>query len=222
VRWAALLALGEIGDPEAVPCCVEALKDNNRYVRYGSAVALGKLLWQPWDDEGQAYYFIALQDWDAVRSLGKAAAGPLRTLLRDDDPHVRIRLIDLLSRTGAADASGGCSVALKDPSDPVRYRAVLSAVKCGLAAERLPLLLAQRERTGPSPAAAALLNFLFLGIGYNYIGKWWGFLVFMTYMSIIVLAQLQLGPVLPYLLASPVTALFAVQTYFAARRMADT
>jgi hypothetical protein len=83
-------------------------------------------------------------------------------------------------------------------------------------------MLARRERTGPNPLAAALLNFLFLGLGYNYLGKWWGFPVFMTYMSIIVLAQLVVGPFLPYLVAYPVTALVGLLTYYQAQQMPDT
>jgi hypothetical protein len=83
-------------------------------------------------------------------------------------------------------------------------------------------MLAGRERTGPNPAAAALLNFLFLGLGYNYLGKWWGFPVFMTYMSIIVLSQLAVGPFLPYLIAYPVTAVLAVHTYYLAQGMPDS
>lgn len=222
VRWTALLALGEIGHPGAISCCIAMLEDPNRYVRFGAVSALRKLRWNPPDTALLAQSCIALQDWKAVRALGPATAEPLRRMLKDDDPSTRIKLIELLSQTGAPDASEGCALALEDPKDSVRYMGLISSLRCGLAAERLPLLLARRERTGPNPAAAALLNFLFLGIGYNYIGKWWGFLVFMTYMTVIVLAQLQLGPFLPYLLAYPVTALFAVQTYYEAKRIADS
>jgi len=95
-------------------------------------------------------------------------------------------------------------------------------MNCGLASHDLPLMVAGRERTGPDPAAAALLNFLFLGIGYNYLGKWWGFPVFMTYMSVLVLAQLAMGPFLPYLIAYPLTALFGIHTYYLAERMSDS
>jgi HEAT repeat protein len=221
VRLEALLALGVIGDPLAVPVCRESLRDRCRYIRYGSSVALGRLRWEPKDDEAWAYYFIGLQDWDGLRSLGKSASGPMLDILKDDDPQVRMHLIDLLSRTGSPRARDACTRLLKDPRDSVRYMTVLSSIKSGLAAKHLPLLLSQRERTGPDPAVAAVLNFLFLGIGYNYMGRWWGFLVFMSYMSIIVLAQLRLGPFLPYLLAYPITALFAIQTYREVKRMAD-
>ena len=221
VRFSALLSLGESDDPVARSCCTEALQDANRYVRYAAAAALRKSLWQPPDRRQLAYYCIAQQDWAAVRELGKAAAGPLTEMLKDDEASTRIKLIELLSEAGTSEAADGCAFALKDPRDTVRYQGLLSAVRCGLSDERLPLLLARRERTGPNPTAAAILNFLFLGIGYNYIGKWWGFLVFMSFMSIIVLAQLQMGPFLPYILAYPVTAVLAVQTYYEAKRIGD-
>lgn len=40
VRWAAALALGEIGSPNAIPSLVRLLRDNSRYLRYGAAQAL--------------------------------------------------------------------------------------------------------------------------------------------------------------------------------------
>jgi hypothetical protein len=43
----------------------------------------------------------------------------------------------------------------------------------------------------------------------------------MSYLSIIVLTQLQLGPFVPYLIAYPVTALFAVQTFLIAKQKQD-
>jgi hypothetical protein len=43
----------------------------------------------------------------------------------------------------------------------------------------------------------------------------------MSYASIIVLAQLASGPFLPYLIAYPITAIFAVQTFFMAKKMPD-
>jgi hypothetical protein len=43
----------------------------------------------------------------------------------------------------------------------------------------------------------------------------------MAYMSVLVLAQLALGPFIPYAIAYPVTAVLGVHTYFMAERMAD-
>jgi len=221
VRWAAVLALGELGDQRALPHLVSALKDKNRYIRYGAASVLTRLHWQPEDKSVKAYYFIALQKWDAILEMGSDATGPLADMQKDHDPVIRQQILELLGRIGDPDAKNSCQNALKDRDASVRWTAVLASAKCNVPTARLPVLLALRERTGSNPAAAALLNFLFLGIGYNYLGKWWGFLVFMAYMSILVLAQLELGPFVPYLLAYPITALFAVQTYFMAKRMAD-
>jgi len=222
VRWAAVLVLGEIDTPDAIPALVPLLRDPNRYIRNGAATALGRLGWHPSDETDTAYLLIAHQDWESVRHLGEAALPPLRDLLRDDDPDTRATIISILGTMDDRHAQAGCLKALKDRDPRVRWNAVLASMNCGLASHELPLMVAVRERTGPDPAAAAILNFLFLGIGYNYIGKWWGFPVFMTYMSVLVLAQLAMGPFLPYLIAYPVTALFGIHTYYLAERMSDS
>lgn len=222
VRWAAVLALGEIGTPGAIPALVPLLRDPNRYIRNGAATALGRLGWHPPDETDTAYLLIAHQNWESVRHLGEAALSPLRDLLRDDDPDTRVKIVSILGTIDDRHAQAGCRKALKDRDPRVRWNAVLASMNCGLASHELPLMVAGRERTGPDPAAAAILNFLFLGIGYNYIGKWWGFPVFMTYMSVLVLAQLAMGPFLPYLIAYPVTALFGIHTYYLAERMSDS
>ena len=73
VRWAAVLALGEIGSPDAIPFLVPLLRDPNRYLRYGAATALGRLGWQPENEADTVYLLIARQDWESVRHLGAAA-----------------------------------------------------------------------------------------------------------------------------------------------------
>jgi hypothetical protein len=221
VRWAAVQALGGIGSSDAMPVLVPLLRDPDRYLRYGAATTLGRLGWRPEEAEANAYLLIALQDWDAVRHLGAAATRPLRDMFRDKDPATRERIAAVLGQIGDPSAQSACLATLKDRDPRVRWRAVLASMNCGLAAHDLPIMVAARERGGPNPAAAALLNFLFLGIGYNYIGKWWGFPVFMTYLSILVLAQLALGPFLPYLIAYPVTAVLGIHTYYLAERMSD-
>jgi HEAT repeat protein len=222
VRWAAVLALGETGSPDAVPALVLLLRDPNRYLRYGAATALGRLGWQPENETDTAHLLIARQEWEQVRNLGAAAVPSLWDMLRDDDPRTRAMIVSTLGQIGDWHAQAACQKALKDRDPRVRWKAVLASMNCGLASHDLPLMVSGRERTGPDPAAAALLNFLFLGIGYNYLGKWWGFPVFMTYMSILVLAQLAIGPFLPYLIAYPLTALFGIHTYYLAKRMSDS
>lgn len=221
VRWAAVIALGEIGSPAAVPFLVTMLRDPDRYVRYGAAIALGRLGWEPENDDNTAYLLIARQDWQSVRNLGAGALPAIQDLLRDDNPEFRAAVVSILGQIGDPRAQTSCRKALKDKNPVVRWRAVLAAMNCGLASCDLPLMVAGRERTGPDPAAAALLNFLFLGIGYNYMGKWWGFPVFMTYTSVLILAQLAMGPFIPYLIAYPVSAVLGVHTYYLAERMSD-
>ena len=222
VRWAAALALGETRSPEAIPPLVRLLRDENRYIRYGAAEALLNLDWKPVNETDRIYQLIAFQDWDAVREHGSAATIPLMDFFRDKDQDTRSAIVSILGEIGDNHSKTACPTALKDRNPSVRWKAVLASLHCGVSSIQLPLMLARRERDGPNPLAAALLNFLFLGLGYNYLGKWWGFPVFMTYMSMIVLAQLVVGPFLPYLVAYPVTALVGVLTYYQARQMPDT
>ncbi len=221
VRWAAAIALGGSGLAGAIPPLVEGLRDKNRYIRYSAAIALRQLGWTPGTDADTVYNLIALQDWDGIRRLGVAAAAPLTDMYRADDPATRNAVSALLGQAGVSHSLDVFQPALTDRTPGVRWNAVLAAMDSGIEAHHLPGVLVKRERTGPDPAAAAILNFLFLGIGYNYLGKWWGFPVFMSYMSVIVLAQLEMGPFLPYLIAYPITAVIALHTYYTARLAAE-
>ncbi|HXX55625.1 MAG TPA: HEAT repeat domain-containing protein [Methanoregula sp.] len=221
VRWQAAIAMGRIGSREALPVLIRGLRDRNRYVRLGSAEALTGIGWHPESPVEQADLLIALQDWEGVRALGPAAARSLREQVPENDPATKKHLLALLAGFGDRSSEGLLRECMKDPDHRLRWQAVSAGMDCGIAPEYLPRIVSRRTRDGPVPAAAALLNFLFLGIGYNYIGKWWGFPVFMSYTTLLVLAQLAVGPVIPYLVAYPITALFAIQTYFAARKMSD-
>jgi hypothetical protein len=81
--------------------------------------------------------------------------------------------------------------------------------------------LARRPRPGKNPAIAAFLNLLFLGLGYNYLGRWYGFLLFQLNLTAIVLTSLMVGPLLPYAISYGISAPFAVQTWYLARRMEE-
>jgi HEAT repeat protein len=221
IRWASVLALGGMESRDQVPHLVLCLKDADKYIRYGAALSLDRLGWQATDKTDLLYYYIALEDWESVRACGPVTAQLLSVIFRDSDPSTRSSIISLLGETGQQEALTTCQRGLRDGDPGVRWTAVLASMNCGIKPVHLPLLVADRERSGPDPAAAALLNFLFLGIGYNYIGKWWGFPVFMTYMSVLVLAQLYAGPFLPYFVAYPITAVLGVHTYYMAERMSD-
>jgi HEAT repeat protein len=221
LRWAAALALGEIGDRTVTPALLSALRDNDRYVRYGAAKALEQVGWSAETDQDRAFYCIALQDWDAIKKLGTSATGPLNEMLKERHPAIRAQIVEILGSIGGTEAKKSCEQVLRDPDGDVRWRAVLSSRLCGVPTSHLPLQISKRQRTGPSAIGATLLNFFFLGIGYDYVGKWWGLLILETYIMLLTLAQLELGPFMPFLIFYPITALFATQTYFMVKRESE-
>jgi len=221
IRWATALALGNLGDTAAIPSLVEALRDPDKYVRFGSAVALARLGWEPGDGEERALFLIARQDWSSLPALGTRASGPLLRVTRDRDPGIRARAVGALGEIGGPGATGACDAILRDPDGEVRWRATLAFPRCGIPLMHLPMGLARRPTHGRSPAIAAFLNLFFLGLGYNYLDRWYGFLLFQLNLTAIVLASLVWGPLLPYAASYTLSAPFAVQTWYAARRMEE-
>ncbi len=221
VRWVAAVALGEIGDTRAIQPLVNALRDEDRYVRYGSAASLTMLKWEPEDDTARAYATIALQEWDTTKKLGQAAAEPLIEMLKDKNPATRVRIIELLGTIRGHHPTTACEAAIRDSDPAVRWKAVLSARKCGVPNTRVPLILSRRPWTTPSPVGAAILNFFFFGLGYHYIQKWYGFIIYASFMTIMVFVQLYTGVLVPFIYAYPFTWISAVHTYYMVKRMHD-
>ncbi|HNY02123.1 MAG TPA: HEAT repeat domain-containing protein [Bacteroidales bacterium] len=221
VRFVAALALGQIGDRRAEPALEKALMDPDRYVRYGAVMALEMLSWTPDNEETLAHMLIAQQEWETLRGMNGAAVEPLIRILKDPNPKSREKIVRLLGEIGGTDATKACRQALMDRDPGVRWRAVLACRKCGVPRRNIPQILANRPRTTPSAFGAAVLNLFFFGLGYQYIGKWWGFPVFMSYMTIMVLVQLELNLIFPFIYIYPLTAVSAVQTYYAVKRMPD-
>ncbi len=220
VRWVTALALGEIRDKRAIPALLASLKDKDRYVRYGSAKALEQIGWSAETDLDKAYYYIALEDWDAITKMGKPAIGPLIAMLSDEHPAIRVRIIEILGSTGDAEARNSCKRVLRDPDEHVRWSGVLSSQRCGVPLSHLPLELSHRVRTGKSVTGATILNFFFLGVGYDYLGKWWGLLVLEIYMLLFFIGQLLFGIMVTIIIMVPFMTLFAAQTYVMARKEA--
>jgi hypothetical protein len=218
VRWVAALALGEIGDIRAIPALVRALSEEDRYVRYGSAKALEQIGWSAETDQESAYYYIALQEWDAVKKMGNSATGPLIDMLKEQHPTIRTQIVEILGSIGSIEAKRSCERVLRDPDADVRWRAVLLSKRCGVPTSQLPIGLSKRPRTGPSRFGATLLNFFFLGLGYDYLGRWWGLLVLEIYLMLVLLGQLRFGAFLTFVILFPITAIFATQTFFMAKR----
>jgi HEAT repeat protein len=221
VRWVAALALGAIGDKRAIPALEQSLRDGDRYLRYGSEKSLTMLGWQPEDDTERAYAFIAMQDWESVKKLGLAAVDPLMDILKDKNPVTRGKIIDILGSIRGHEATQTCEAALMDVDPGVRWKAVVGARKCGVSNTRLPLILSRRPWTTPSPVGAAVLNFFFFGLGYHYLQKWYGYLIYTSFMATMVFVQLYTDVPVPFIYAYPITWIFAIQTYFMVKKMHD-
>jgi hypothetical protein len=225
VRWSVTYSLALIGDETAVFPIVVALRDPDKYVRSGAATALDMLGWEPHEIPTQAYYYIAKQEWDKIPSLGDQVSAPLLWALKDRDPRVRAAAVDSLGELHTPASRGACSVALRDPDQFVRKRAALSFPKCGIPLTILPMGLSRRPRTKPSPYIAALLNLMFLGIGYNYLGYWFGFLLFQVFITINLMTIAVTGSALPFLviplMSVPYSILFAAHAWYLAKKIPD-
>jgi HEAT repeat protein len=221
IRWATALALGNLGDTGAIPPLVKALGDPDKYVRFGAALALDRLAWDPGTDEEKALLLIAKQEWPSLPSLGAGATHPLLQATRDRDPGIRARAVDTLGELGDARGAEACDHALRDPDGGVRWRATLAFPRCGIPLMHLPMGLVRRPRIGKSPFIAALLNLFFLGLGYSYLDRWYGLVIFQVNLTAIVLASLVWGPLIPYLASYSLSTVFAVQTWFSARGIAE-
>lgn len=221
VRWAAALSLGEIGDSAAVESLVRLLREPSKYLRFSGALALRRLHWIPPTTEQQIRWDIALQNWPAVQSQGAEATAVLIELLDDSDVAIRTRAVTILGEIGQPTEPLACDRALTDPNPLVRWAAFLSFRKCGLSIMHLTRGLQRRRIKSNNPLVAAFLNFLFLGMGYHYLGKWWGFLLFQVNLTAIVILSLLMGPVLPYLFSYTISAAFSIHAWRMARRMPE-
>ncbi len=129
VRWVAARALGEIGDKQAKPLLVEAIKeDKNAEVRYHSAYALASL----GGAEAFEYFKGQLKSEKvddrsrAVRALGKYGKGKfvddLVAALKDKEKRVRYGAIIQLEHARKKESIPALIVALEDEDRFVRKR----------------------------------------------------------------------------------------------------
>jgi HEAT repeat protein len=225
VRWASVYSLASVGDESAILPIVIALRDPDKYVRSGAATALDTFGWEPPEIPIQAYYYIAGQEWDKIPPLGEQANAPLLWALKDRDPRVRAAAVDSLGELHTPAARGACSIALRDPDSLVRKHAALAFPKCGIPLTILPMGLSRRPKTKPSPYIAALLNLMFLGIGYNYLGYWFGFLLFQVFITINLMTIAVTGSHLPFLviplISVPYSILFAIHAWYLGNKIPD-
>lgn len=134
-RARAAQRLGEIGDRRAVPALIRALHQEDWRVREASAAALARFkaavavpaLLEVLRQSRAAGPFgggapnqVVLR---ALREIGTAGLPVLIDALSDEDPRLRLSIIDLLVAIGDPDAVPGLIGALDDPEPIVRWNA---------------------------------------------------------------------------------------------------
>lgn len=221
VRWQAAIALGEMHSNEAVAPLLRGLEDPDKYVRYGSAISLAKNGYQPSGTPEWAWYYAAMQDWEQVRGMGSAALAPLSNLLRDTDSAVRIHAVRALGDTGDREAAPALIRSLGDADRQVRWEAALASQKCSVPPMFLPRGLCQRPRIQKNPLIAAFLNFMLPGLGYGYLGKWWGIMIFQVDITVTVWLFKVQGESNTYSLLFPLYLLLAVHAWYLAKHMPE-
>ena len=219
VRWQAAIALGEIGDPVAIEPLKYSIRDTDKYVRYGAAIALTMIGWKPNDLQERANYFAAMQEWKAVRDIGKPAVPVLVGLLRDRDSAVRIKSAELLGATGEKGATPALMQSLGDENREVRWSAALAAPRCGIPMKSLPRGLARRPQATKNPWIAGFLNFLLPGLGYGYLGKWWGTMIFQIDVMATVWLFIYEGESNSYLVLFPVYLILGIHAWYITTKM---
>lgn len=221
MRWIAAIALGEIGGVEAIPALRMALKDRDKYVRFGAAQALAQLGWEPHDAEEEVRFMVARQNWSAIPGVGAVPALVLTEYLDDPDPRIRRSVISILGMLRDPCTEKFCDRAMRDPDPDVRWAASLAFPSCQVPPMYLPAAMSKRARTKKSLAVAVFLNIFFLGLGYNYLGKWWGFLLFQININTVMILSLVYGSLLPYLLSIAVSSVAVVHTWHIVRGLPD-
>ncbi|MFZ0005725.1 HEAT repeat domain-containing protein [Methanoregula sp.] len=221
VRWQAAMALGEIGDEKATLPLQEALKDPNKYVRYGAAFALATLGWKPNNADERASYFIGMQEWKAVEDIGPDAIPALNHVLNDPDSAVRLKVMKILGSIRDDKAIPALMRGLADSDKDVRWEAALAAPSCGINPMHIPRGLSRRPKTAKNPIIAGVMNFLLPGLGYGYIGKWWGIMIFQIDVTATVWLFKYQGDNTTSAVLFPIYIVLGIHAWYITRKMPD-
>jgi hypothetical protein len=221
IRWQAMIALGEMRSEDAIPYLLTGLQDADKYVRYGSALSLDRNGYEPPNDAQRAWYYAAMQDWERLTALGSAALPPLQHLLKDTDADLRVHAVRVLGNIGDPRAGLALVRSLGDADRRVRWEAALASQKCDVPPLYLPRGLYRRPRITKNPLVAGFLNFLLPGLGYGYLGKWWGIMIFQIDITITVWLFRAQGETNTYSVLFPVYLLLAIHAWYLARNMPE-
>jgi hypothetical protein len=133
------------------------------------------------------------------------------------------RLISLLDHENfdiqwhAADALGS----LGDENSEVRWKAVLSSPRCRIRLMHLPRGLSRRPKMMKNPLIAGFLNFMLPGLGYGYLGKWYGVMIFQIDITATVWLFKYGGEGNTYGILFPIYQLLAIHAYYITKKMPE-
>jgi HEAT repeat protein len=221
IRWETALALGMFQDADVIPFLKEALRDRDRFVREGAALSLERLSWKPDNLLEEGYILSARQEWDAIARCGSLAVLPLDIASRDKDPEIRLNAARTLGVLGSEEAIPVIYRLLRDPDERVRWEAVRAAPKTGLPIRYIPRGLSKRPRIRKNPVVAAVLNLLLPGMGYLYLGRWWGVVLFQVDVYVTLWLFTHEEEMLTETLLLVAYILLAMHAWYVARRMPD-
>jgi HEAT repeat protein len=221
IRWVTAIALGEIEDPRATDPLFHALKDPDKYVRYGAAFALTRIGWKPKDQTERALYFIGLEEWKVLKEIGSPSINALNIAMKDRDSDVRLKVLETLGELRSREAEAIVLRALADENSDVRWKAVLTSQKIGISPVYLPRWRALRPRNQKNPLVAGFLNFMLPGLGYGYLGKWWGIMIFQIDVTLTIWIFKIWGETNTYSILFPVYLLLAIHAWYMAKMMPE-
>ncbi len=221
IRWEASLALGEIGHTSAIPALRKALEDEDKYVRYGAALSLQKLSWVPESEYETALLLVGMQEWDRIRGMGSSSIDAMANALRDNDRNIRLMAVQTMGALKNKEAIPVLYHAISDRDEEVRWEAVQAASACGLPLRYLPRALMRRPRSRKNPRIAGFLNFMVPGMGYFYLGFWWGILIFQIDIYVTLYIYTTTGHFTSVEILFPIYILLGIHAWVLAKKMPD-
>ncbi len=110
---------------------------------------------------------------------------------------------------------------LADKDSEVRWKAVMASPKCGVKLIHIPRGLARRPKMKKNPLIAGFLNFVLPGLGYAYLAKWWGVMIFEIDIFGTIWAYRYWGEQFTFETLLPIYLLLALHAYYITAKMPD-
>ena len=155
------------------------------------------------------------------RAAPASVVPALTAILKDRDSTVRSTMVRILGETRDPAAVPALMRSLADESSSVRWQAVLSTQKCGVSFMHIPRGLSRRPKATKNPLIAGFMNFMLPGLGYGYLGKWWGVMIFQIDITATVWLYKVSGETNTFGILFPIYVLLAVHAWYLAKKMPE-